>query len=192
MKRLIPFFSAALILAACNTTPRVMDNPAAGTVQPAPVSTPDTTGLASYQAWKSQNELADAKSYQRSGSLTQAGPSHDRTAPPPVQRVKKTAQRTVALPPLSSGTPSGSAGNGQDSTNSGGQISSESSQTAKAQQKKGWSNTTKGAVIGGVVGAGAGAVINKKNPVVGAVIGAVLGAGGGYVIGRKMDHKTGF
>jgi len=44
-------------------------------------------------------------------------------------------------------------------------------------------------VIGGVVGAGAGAVINKKNPVLGAVIGGVIGAGGGYVIGGKMDKR---
>jgi hypothetical protein len=53
------------------------------------------------------------------------------------------------------------------------------------------SNKTKGAVIGGVVGAGAGAVIYKKNPVVVAVVGAVLGAGGVYVIGVKVGKKKG-
>ena len=46
-------------------------------------------------------------------------------------------------------------------------------------------------MIGGVVGAGAGAVINKKNRVVGAVVGGIIGAGGGYVLGRKMDKKDG-
>lgn len=57
--------------------------------------------------------------------------------------------------------------------------------------KKGWSKTAKGAVIGGVVGAGTGAVINKKNRAAGAVIGGVIGAGTGAVIGNKMDKKDG-
>jgi uncharacterized membrane protein YebE (DUF533 family) len=67
--------------------------------------------------------------------------------------------------------------------------SSESSNTAAA--KKGWSKTAKGAVIGGVVGAGTGAVVNKKNRAAGAVIGGVLGAGAGAVIGNEMDKKDG-
>ena len=57
--------------------------------------------------------------------------------------------------------------------------------------KKGWSKTAKGAVIGGVVGAGTGAVINKKNRGVGAVVGGVVGAGTGAVIGRREDRKDG-
>ena len=57
--------------------------------------------------------------------------------------------------------------------------------------KKGWSKTAKGAVIGGVVGAGTGAVINKKNRGVGAVVGGVVGAGTGAVIGRREDKKDG-
>lgn len=58
-------------------------------------------------------------------------------------------------------------------------------------QKKGWSKTAKGAVIGGVVGAGTGAVVNKKNRAAGAVIGGVIGAGTGAVIGNEMDKKDG-
>jgi hypothetical protein len=42
-----------------------------------------------------------------------------------------------------------------------------------------------------VVGAGTGAVINKKNRAAGAVIGGVLGAGAGYGIGRGMDKRDG-
>jgi hypothetical protein len=73
-----------------------------------------------------------------------------------------------------------------------GTINSESSNTAKASsQKKGWSKAAKGAVIGGVGGAAAGAVINKKNRAAGAVIGGVLGAGAGYGIGRSKDKKDG-
>lgn len=62
---------------------------------------------------------------------------------------------------------------------------------AAAQEKKGWAKKSKGAVIGGAVGAGAGATVNKKNRSKGAVIGGVIGAGSGYIIGRKKDKKTG-
>ena len=58
-------------------------------------------------------------------------------------------------------------------------------------QKKGWSKTAKGAVIGGVAGAAGGAIINKKNRAAGAVIGGVVGAGAGAVIGNDMDKKDG-
>ena len=60
-----------------------------------------------------------------------------------------------------------------------------------APQKKGWSKAAKGAVIGGVTGATAGAIIVKKNRAAGAVIGGVTGAGVGYGIGRSIDKKDG-
>jgi hypothetical protein len=69
-------------------------------------------------------------------------------------------------------------------------TSSTGSGTA-AQEKKGWSKTAKGAVIGGVVGAGTGAVVNKKNRAAGAVVGGVIGAGAGAIIGNEMDKKDG-
>lgn len=59
------------------------------------------------------------------------------------------------------------------------------------QKKKGWSNKAKGAVIGGVVGAGAGAVISKEKKVQGAIIGGILGAAGGYGVGAILDKKNG-
>ena len=58
-------------------------------------------------------------------------------------------------------------------------------------KKKGWSDAAKGAVIGGVVGAGAGAVIDKNKRGRGAIIGGVVGAGAGYAIGRSRDRKSG-
>ena len=61
---------------------------------------------------------------------------------------------------------------------------------AVQQQKKGWSAKAKGAVIGTAVGAGAGAIINKRNRAAGAVIGAVLGAGAGTGIGAIIDKKN--
>lgn len=66
----------------------------------------------------------------------------------------------------------------------------ESSSPDVTSQKKGWSSAAKGAVIGGVVGAGTGVIVDKKDGR-GAVIGGVLGAGTGYVIGREQDKKSG-
>ncbi|RYY85993.1 MAG: glycine zipper 2TM domain-containing protein, partial [Chitinophagaceae bacterium] len=66
-----------------------------------------------------------------------------------------------------------------------------SSNTAEAEKKKGISKAAKGAIIGGVAGAAAGAVINKKNRAVGAVIGGIIGAAGGYGVGRGQDKKDG-
>ena len=58
-------------------------------------------------------------------------------------------------------------------------------------KKKGWSKAAKGTVIGAAAGAGAGALINKKNRGLGAVIGGVVGGGAGYAIGRSKDKKDG-
>jgi len=55
-------------------------------------------------------------------------------------------------------------------------------------KKKGWSNTAKGAVIGGVVGAGTGVAVSK-NKVKGGVLGAVVGAGAGAGVGAILDKK---
>ena len=51
---------------------------------------------------------------------------------------------------------------------------------------------TQGAVIGGLAGAGAGALIGgKDNRLLGALIGGAAGAGGGYLIGANWDKITG-
>ena len=65
-----------------------------------------------------------------------------------------------------------------------------STPTSQPAEKKGWNNSTKGAVIGGVGGAVVGAVISKKKGT-GAVIGGVLGAAGGYILGKKKDKAQG-
>ena len=59
--------------------------------------------------------------------------------------------------------------------------------TAEAK-KKGWSTRAKGAVIGGVGGAAAGAILSK-NKVAGGVLGGAIGAGGGYIIGNEIDRN---
>jgi len=55
-----------------------------------------------------------------------------------------------------------------------------------------WSNTAKGAVIGGGGGAAVGAVIGKTlgNTAAGAIAGAAVGGTVGSIIGRNMDRKA--
>ena len=74
-------------------------------------------------------------------------------------------------------------------TSNPGSATTETTSTKKTNT--GWSKTAKGAVIGGVVGAGTGAVVNKKNRAAGAVVGGVVGAGTGAIIGNELDKKDG-
>lgn len=187
MKRILPFFSIALAMVACNSVPdkNLNTEAAAPLQQQAPAYNPDTVGLAQFQQWKAQNELADVKDY---GAVQYAA-----AAPKP--KAAKAPVRKASKPTAPAKTSSGSSSSSNTevaTTNDGtGTMSSESGNEAKQAEKKGWSKAAKGAVIGGVAGAAGGAVINKKNPVVGAVIGGVIGAGGGYAIGRGMDKKNG-
>ena len=59
------------------------------------------------------------------------------------------------------------------------------SRSAQAQ----WSPQAKGAVIGGLGGAAAGAIINKRNRAVGGVVGGVAGGAIGYGVGKHIDNK---
>ncbi len=63
-------------------------------------------------------------------------------------------------------------------------------QAPAQQQKKGWSDAAKGAVIGAGAGAVTGVLIDKKDGR-GAAIGGAIGAGTGYLIGRKKDRESG-
>lgn len=54
-------------------------------------------------------------------------------------------------------------------------------------------NTQKGAVVGGLIGAGAGAIIGQqtgRHPVAGAAIGGSVGALSGGLIGSSIDKKA--
>jgi len=179
MKKLIPIFSFAIMLTACNTTPPVTNGVAGSAVQVA--SQPDTSGLAAYQQWKAQNELASMQVASQPVQQVQA----------PVRKAApvRTVYKTVSPSPNPTSTSSSSGTSSTDASSGSG--TSQSSGEAKASQKKGISKAAKGAVIGGVAGAAGGAILNKKNRVVGAVIGGVIGAAGGYGIGRGMDKKDG-
>lgn len=172
MKKFLPILSIAFLAAACNPDPRSADIAPLQVEQKAPAA--DTAGLADFQAWRAQNELAPTTRTNQAQQNAVAYSAPVRKASAPVRK-SSPVRRSSSRP---------------DNSVASGTGTSETSQPAKAQ-KKGWSKAAKGAVIGGVAGAAGGAVINKKNRVAGAVIGAVVGAGGGYVLGRKMDKKDG-
>ncbi|WP_316839039.1 YMGG-like glycine zipper-containing protein [Pedobacter gandavensis] len=68
--------------------------------------------------------------------------------------------------------------------------SSSSNTVATPAKKKGWSQAAKGTAIGAGAGAIGGILVDKNNAR-GAIIGGVVGAGTGYVIGRAQDRKSG-
>ncbi len=99
-------------------------------------------------------------------------------------------EATQAITPVAKKKSSTNQTSGSNTaTNNTEAMSTETGNSAKANT--GWSKTAKGAVIGGVVGAGSGAVINKKNRAAGAVVGGVVGAGAGAIIGNEADKKDG-
>lgn len=51
------------------------------------------------------------------------------------------------------------------------------------------SNTQQGAILGGLIGAGVGALTNDSDPGLGALTGAVVGATAGGVIGNQLDAQ---
>ncbi len=107
--------------------------------------------------------------------------------PAPRRAPRETPPVVVETPePVGNTNPStGTTGTGTTGTGSG------DVGTAPAEKKKneGWSQAAKGATIGGVGGAVAGAVIGKGAK--GAAIGGIIGAAGGYILGRKQDKKSG-
>jgi thiamine pyrophosphate-dependent acetolactate synthase large subunit-like protein len=159
MKKTLSVITIAAMLAACGTNP--------DTAKESNIKVADTVGLAEYQAWKTQKEMAEFNAYkQSSNSVAYAA------AP------RKAAANTVKPKARSVSSGSGSA-------------STTTSYPAKAPEKKGWSKAAKGTAIGAGGGAILGAVINKRNRAVGAVIGGVAGGAVGYGIGRHMDKKDG-
>jgi hypothetical protein len=203
MKRFLPLFSFAVIMAACNQSPK-FDSQAysKAPVQQAPAVNPDTVGLAKFQQWQAENEMADVQEYYKPEiAVAKAAPVKKAAVKKqvaPVRSVAKASAPVRKAAPVATRTSSNrdaetatSGGSGTGVSNEGGSANSETAHTAEAPAKEGWSKAAKGAVIGAAGGAAAGAVVNKKNRAVGAVIGAVIGAGGGYVVGRKQDKKDG-
>ncbi len=51
-------------------------------------------------------------------------------------------------------------------------------------------NAKQGALIGGLIGAGVGAIANGSDPLLGALAGGAIGAAGGGVIGNQLDKQA--
>lgn len=171
MKKLLIAVGAVVILASCSqNNPRTAAE--TQTLRPA-----DTAGLAQFQAWKTQNELAAAQALQTQQMAEQQ----------PVREVVR--ERVVYVnEPRSTRRSTSTA---RRSSSGSGSTGSSSGTGTTQQQKKGWSKAAKGAAIGGAGGAVVGAVVNKRNRAVGAVIGGVVGGAVGYGIGRSQDKKDG-
>lgn len=177
MKKILSACGLAIAIVACNPNPKT-------TVSTTTSTTKDTAGLAQYQAWQVQH-TKDSIALKVRDSLTNTSAKTTSTAVAPVAQKAVShhsgatthhrhhhhyANRSVASSPATT-------------------MSSSSANTAT--RRRGMSKAAKGAIIGGVVGAGTGAVIDKKNRGAGAVIGGVIGAGAGYGIGRHKDKKDG-
>lgn len=164
MKKTLSVIAIAAVMAACNSNPKQ----GIGTANVSTLKAADTAGLAEYQAWKTQRDLAAFNEYKHSKNTIAYN------APRKVTRSStaiKSKRRAV------------NSGRGSSTTTT--------SYPAKAPQKKGWSKAAKGTAIGAGSGAIIGAVVNKRNRAVGAVIGGVAGGAVGYGIGRHMDKKDG-
>lgn len=112
----------------------------------------------------------------------------DRTRRAPKQVVKKQDPVINTVPQPQTETKTGTATTDKAGASTTANTGTESIPTAQKEQKKGWNNATKDAVIGGVGGAVVGAVLSKKKGQ-GAIIGGILGAAGGYILGNKKDKK---
>jgi hypothetical protein len=179
MKQFIPIFSLAILMTACTSNPKTASQvDSASQTQQTPALNPDTVGLAQFQQWKAAHELAAAAEYKT--------PVKQQATAAPVKKAK-----TVYAAPRPQTSGSTTASGNSSGTNEAGTINSESSNTAKAAEKKGWSKAAKGTAIGAGTGAAVGAVINKKNRVAGGVIGGVVGGAVGYGLGRHMDKQDG-
>jgi membrane-bound lytic murein transglycosylase len=178
MKKILFALSTVAIMASCsNNNPRTAAE--TQTLTPTPA---DTAGLAQFQQWKAQNELAVANQLAQQNQVATAQPTKEIVHERVVYVDRPTTKKSTSTTRRSSTSSTASSSNGN------GVYNSTSTNTAK---KQGMSKAAKGAIIGGVGGAVAGAVINKRNRGVGAVIGGVLGAGAGYGIGRSKDKKDG-
>lgn len=171
MKQILFALSTVAIMASCSN-----NNPRTAAETQSLMKPVDTAGLAQFQQWKAQNELAVANQLAQQNQVAAQQPTKEivRERVVYVNRPATSSRRSTATRHYAS--------------NGSGVYNSTSSNTAK---RRGWSKGAKGAVIGGVGGAVAGAVINKRNRGVGAIIGGVLGASVGYGIGHSKDKRDG-
>lgn len=115
-----------------------------------------------------------------------AAPTYKKPARTVVTRTDEPDASVLNTPSTNTGTVPAQTGTSGTGTAGTGTVDNT---TTIPEKKEGISKSAKGAVIGGVAGAAAGAIITKKGK--GAVIGGVIGAAGGYILGRKKDKADG-
>ncbi len=216
MKKAILYLAIVALFAACSSNKKQDETITALSQQT------DTAGLAEYQNWKQQKEQLQPVNMNGVSGVVQSNdvpqvaeaPAKSTTkiiyrdrmvkAKKPVKEVQQDEPNNTP----SYGTPAGhsreavsrndapmsngGAGNGNDSSNTGGNrgIVAVSKPVEQPAKKEGWSKAAKGAVIGAASGAVLGAIVSK-NKGLGAVVGGVVGGLGGYAIGRSKDKKDG-
>lgn len=184
MKKVILPAIFALALAACNTDTKDIETSRA-------ILMTDTVNM---QQGTSSTDVAAPEAPQAAPAPRPQVVYVDRYVQAPAPR-RAPQPRPVATPaatpdvaPLPAPTTNNlppAPGNGDVAVNS--PIGNDLPET-DVEEKKGMSNSAKGAIIGGVGGAVAGAVIGKN--VKGAAIGGAVGAIGGYILGKKKDNNN--
>ena len=189
MKKLLLIISAAGVITACNNNPktgldtnkqivsdtgRMYNNNLytdTGTV---------ATAVAPGGAIKSTRQITYKDNTGTHTSTTTTTTTNTNTVPSPTPSNRVAPHHSAR----SHRTSRGYSNSGNTASTGGG------TGTTQPVRRRGWSKAAKGAVIGGVGGAVAGAIIDKKHGQ-GAVIGGVVGAAGGYIIGRGKDKRDG-
>ncbi|MDQ3550995.1 MAG: glycine zipper 2TM domain-containing protein [Bacteroidota bacterium] len=179
MKNIFLVLSTTILFASCSQKPTANEQ--------AEAEVKAATEMQEMQAWK--EELATQP------EIPQPEEKESTTTVTKKQAVARKQQPAYTPEPVKNTTPSPTPQNNsttQNSSSGGGETAAPASQPAEpaaTNEKTGISNTAKGAIIGGVVGAGTGALLNKKNRAAGAVVGGLVGAGTGAVIGNIADKK---
>lgn len=177
IKKTFPILIAAAVVvmfSACTQTKK--DNANLG------LSVTDTLGLAEFQRFKLENQIRQQMMSEQQMSYA--------TAPAPVQQYYAPARSSSSRSYARTSSSRRSSGRTYSSGNRGYSSGNGGYATQRQQpQRKRWSHTAKGAVVGGVSGAVIGAVANKKNRLGGGVVGAVIGAASGAGIGAIVDRR---
>lgn len=179
MKNIFLVLSTSILFASCSQKPTANEQ--------AEAEVKTATEMQDLQAWK--EELATKP------EITQ--PEEKESIPTTTikkQSAAKKLQPVYSPEPVKNNTPAPTPQDNstvQSAPSAGNETVAPASQPTEpaVKEKTGISNTAKGAIIGGVVGAGTGAVVNKKNRAAGAVVGGLVGAGTGAVIGNIADKK---
>src|SRR5689334_20239525 len=108
MKKLLPFLGFTVLMAACNTTPEVKTDAAQSAQQT--IATPDTTGIAAFNAWKAQNELANVNAYKQAQQSQPAPIEKTRTIVKYVPVARSAQSKPVASTSSNSSSSSGNSG----------------------------------------------------------------------------------